>query len=305
MLTGEPSDATEIPAIVETLTDADMVLVLPQPYAPVFEDEVNEDNEYRCFVLDPELSENRYITAMAPIVEQKAMVHHIVLFTKNVHDIQESETAPEGYDCIDGGMTDGVNGMVAAWAPGALPIEFPEGYGMRIGPNDRLVMQIHYYRSGPDLIGLTDQSAYAFRTVEDVEHTVMMYPLGTSDFTIPAGDPSYTAGFEWPIPAPISFDIIAAFPHMHTLGTGYKMFADTAASGRECLLQSNRYDFDNQQTYVFKEAIHIASGDTIGFDCTWDNSSGNPNQFYDEPQDIRYGERTNEEMCFTFTLVGI
>jgi hypothetical protein len=304
-LEGDPADAPEREPINDTLSDPDLVVTLPTPYTPLYEDEDNPGNEYRCFVIDPELSENLYITAMAPIVDKKSMVHHIVLFTKSASDIPAHENVPEGYDCIGGGMADGVNGMVSGWAPGALPIEFPEGYGMRLGPNDRLIMQMHYYQSGPEVVGLADQTGYAFRTVEDVDHTVMMYPLGITNFTIPAGNANYTDGFEYPMPPPLSFDILAAFPHMHVLGSGYKMFADTAAGGRQCLVESDKYDFDNQQTYLFKEPVHIDSGDTIGFDCTWDNSADNPNQFFEEPQDIGYGERTNEEMCFTFTLVGI
>jgi hypothetical protein len=307
-LDGDPADAPEPFAITDTLADPDLVLTIPAPYTPLYEDEANPGNEYRCFVIDPEIEETRYITAMAPMVDQKAMVHHIVLFTKDISQISASEQGPDGYDCIDGGMADGVNGMVAGWAPGALPVEFPqepESFGMRLGVNDRLIMQMHYFQSGPDVVGLADQSGYSFRTQEDVDRTVMMYPLGTTDFTIPAGDPAYTAGFEWDMPAVFSFDILAVFPHMHMLGTGYKMWVDTAEAGRQCLAQSSQYDFDNQLTYLFNEPVSIQGGDTIGFDCTWDNSVDNPNQHFDVPQDIGYGERTNEEMCYAFTLIGI
>ena len=82
---------------------------------------------------------------------------------------------------------------------------------------------------------------------------------------------------------------------MHVLGSGYEMYADTAADGRQCLLRSDQYDFDNQVTYMFKEPVSIEGGDLISFECTWDNSAENPDQFYDDPQDISYGERTNEE----------
>jgi hypothetical protein len=305
-LDGDPMDEPEAFVVTDTLANPDLVVTIPAPYTPLYEDEANPGNEYRCFVIDPELDGTRYITALAPIVDQKSMVHHIVLFTKNLSDIPESDLGPDGYDCIDGGMADGVNGMVAGWAPGALPVEFPQGsesFGMRLDVDDRLIMQMHYFQSGPEVVGLADHSGYAFRTQEEVDRTVAMYPLGTQSFTIPAGNPAYTAGFEWNMP--LSFDILAVFPHMHMLGSGYKMWADTAEDGRQCLAQSNQYDFDNQLTYLFNEPISIESGDTIGFDCTWDNSADNPNQHFEIPQDIGYGERTNEEMCFTFTLIGL
>ena len=46
-------------------------------------------------------------------------------------------------------------------------------------------------------------------------------------------------------------------------------------------------------------------GDEIYFECTWDNSSNNPNAYYDTPQNVGYGERTDEEMCYAFTLISI
>jgi hypothetical protein len=70
-------------------------------------------------------------------------------------------------------------------------------------------------------------------------------------------------------------------------------------------LESDGYNFDNQLTFMYKEPFAVNGGDTLGFECTWDNSAENPDQFYDTPQDIRYGERTDEEMCFVFALIGL
>jgi hypothetical protein len=271
----------------------------------LFEDEENPGNEYRCFVIDPELEDNVYITAMAPTLDQKALVHHIVMFTKNVNDIPPEEAGPEGYDCIDDGMATGVNGMIAGWAPGALPVEFEEGMGMKLGPNDRLILQMHYFQSGPEVVGVADQSGYAFRVVDEVERSVRMYPMGLFSFTIPAGDASYSEGFELQLPSFLSFDILGVFPHMHRLGSGYRMWADKPDEETTCLLESDGYNFDNQLTFMYKEPFAVNGGDTLGFECTWDNSAENPDQFYDTPQDIRYGERTDEEMCFVFALIGL
>jgi hypothetical protein len=308
-LEGDPADTPEFQPIVETLVDPDLVVHIPEPYIPLYEDEDNPGNEYRCFVIDMELEDSLYITSMAPIVDQKSMVHHIVLFTKDVDDIPEEELGPEGYDCIDAGMADGVNGMVAGWAPGAVPVEFPEGFGMRMSPDDRLVLQMHYYQSGPDMVGVADQTGYAFHTTDSVDRSVLMFPIGNTSFEIPAGAAAYSDSAEFPLtylPAGLSVDILGTFPHMHVLGSGYRMWINTGGlGGDQCLVESDAYDFDNQQTYFFEDPVTVTSADTIGFECTWDNSADNPNQLFDEPQTIRYGERTNEEMCFAFTLIGL
>ena len=57
--------------------------------------------------------------------------------------------------------------------------------------------------------------------------------------------------------------------------------------------------------YMFKEPVRVENGSTIHIECTWDNSASNPNQYSDPPQTVYYGERTDEEMCFSFTYVGL
>jgi hypothetical protein len=66
-----------------------------------------------------------------------------------------------------------------------------------------------------------------------------------------------------------------------------------------------RYDFANQQSYLFEWPIELEPDDRISFSCTWDNSADNPDQLQDPPQDVRYGERTDEEMCYGFTFIQL
>jgi hypothetical protein len=77
------------------------------------------------------------------------------------------------------------------------------------------------------------------------------------------------------------------------------------ADGTEaCIVASDRYDFNNQLTYGFTAPVHVSSGTAINLSCTWDNSAENPNQMHDPPSNVRYGERTDEEMCYAFSLVS-
>ena len=55
-------------------------------------------------------------------------------------------------------------------------------------------------------------------------------------------------------------------------------------------------DFNNQLTYQWLEPIDFKPGDTLEYACTWDNSTGDAV--------VKYGERTDEEMCYFFTIVG-
>ena len=300
---GDPADDPGIEPVSGELSAPDLEVLMEHAYSPAFADEANPGNEYRCFVADPGLDQDAFITAMAPIVDQEALVHHIVLATVDTDDVTEDMRAPGGWDCIDGrGGVDADGSMLAAWAPGMLPIEFPEGYGMRIGADQELIFQMHYYDAGT-VSGVEDRSGYAFRLADSVDDQVYMAPLGISDFLIPAGEASHSDGEAF-LNEYADLTIHGVFPHMHQLGTSYAMKVVEQDGSETCLVEGD-YDFNNQLTYVFDELAAFPMGSTAEYSCTWDNSADNPNLPYDEPVDTTYGERTDEEMCFMFTLVSV
>jgi hypothetical protein len=297
---GDAADAVSAEPVETELSDPDLTLYLPAAYTPTYEDTANPGNEYRCFVLDPQLEETIYLTAMAPIIDQAAIVHHEVLFTMPRSSMSDADLDPSGYDCISGVGGEELDGMIAAWAPGMLPIHFPEGTGMRLSPDDVLVMQMHYY-SGPDTIGLSDQSGYAFQTASSVDKRIYMAPLGIFDFSIPADNDSYTDGGSFPN-SYIDMTIYGIFPHMHVLGSRFEASLEHDDGTETCLVEGD-YDFNNQMTYQFVEPVEFEQGARINFECTWNNSTSNE-ALEGEPQTTHYGERTDEEMCFFFSLIS-
>ena len=306
---GDSADAIEIDFNQYTLQEADLEITITEPYVPIYDKPEDLDNEYRCFVLEHGKSENFYIEALYPKVDNTSIVHHIVLAKASRDSLIEGADTPQGIDClggaqdlVDSGSNGVVDGMVAAWAPGAAPIIF-EDAGILIRPNEVFILQMHYYKGGtPE--GAKDQSGYFMKTTSNVSKNVLMAPYGYYDFLIPAGDSDYTHGERFEVPADIT--IWATFPHMHLLGTGYHLSVTRGNSGEEeCVVESDNYDFNNQLTYQFTDPIKVYEGDEIYFECTWDNSAENPNAYYDTPQDVGYGQRTDEEMCYAFTLISI
>lgn len=299
---GDPADAVEIEPLTDTLDEVDLEVRMEAPYTAAFADTRNPGNEYRCFYLDPG-DEDIYISALHPIVDNTAMVHHAVLFTVPDAAVPQG-VGPEGLDCIDNSA---VNGMIAGWAPGMLPVELPEGAAIKVGAAQTLVLQMHYYDDGSGGSHV-DQSGYSFDLVEadQVRDEVFMMPFGSFNFNIPAGDEAYSHSTSQTFPRGFSgAKLYGTFPHMHVLGSGYRMWVERGEGGEDCLAESDRYDFENQMTYMFPEPIDVAGGDTLHLECTWNNSSSNPDLIHDPPKDTRYGERTDEEMCFAFTLVSL
>lgn len=309
MPAGDIRDTPEDPDYPsEEVEDPDLVVTIPA-YTPTWWDTQNPGNEYRCFVLDTGADEEIYISEMGAVIDNRELVHHVVLFAAEEDQIPTDHDDEPGFDCIDdsfiGGDSVGSilagNGMLGGWAPGALPISFDEGVGLRLTPDQKLVLQMHYFRSGSESDGQTDESGWAFKLAEDVHTPVLMAPMGAYGFRIPADDAAYEHSSGFVLPADVTLH--GVFPHMHVLGTSYEMTA--TYNGEETCIARGEFDFDNQLNYQFVDPVEIDANSIWEMSCTWDNSSENPNQFYDPPRDISYGERTDEEMCFGFSLLSL
>lgn len=311
---GEPNGEVAVAELDETIANPDLVIKAPAAYAPTYSNPNEPGNEYRCFALRPGLTSNKYITALAPVLDKRAMVHHIVAYRMAPDHLPAAgKSYPEdGWSCIDM-VNAGVSvtgdprqsdGMIVAWAPGTGAFNFPAGTGLSLKSTDVVVLQIHYFASGRVAAGTKDQTGFAFKLVDSVPTPIAIAPVGKSAFTIPAGDPAYSlTGSFGPVALPLT--IYGTMPHMHVLGTGYELSVRNVDASQNCVAKADRYEFANQVTYLFKNPVVVPAGAKVDFRCTWDNSAANPNQFYTPPVAISYGERTDQEMCYAFTLIGL
>jgi len=300
---GDPADAVAVQQLHLELESPDMVVQLPEPYTPNFDEPDSPGNEYRCFLLEHDQTETFYISQMAPVLDAARLIHHIVVYRVSENSVPADYDPAVGYECQDdAGKV--LPGMIAGWAPGMLPIEFEPGTGVRVDPGSRIGLQFHYFRADPADEGTADQSGYSFEFTSEVKSEARMFPVGTTSFTIPAGDASFTREGTSSMPPGFgSATIHGVMPHLHVLGSAFRMWVGRDEN-EECIVEMHDYDFDNQLTYMLDPPIHIDPGERIHYSCTWDNSAENPDQMFQPPRDIRYGERTDEEMCFGFTLMS-
>jgi len=299
---GSEDDAQIYDRTEFVLENPDLIVQLKEPYVPSFGNEGNLGNDYRCFSLEHNQSETFYITDLHPQIDQKGLVHHVVLGKATAAGILEGSADPKGVDCINGASfvsgDVGEVGMLGAWAPGMSPVRLDDNAGLLVKADEYIVLQIHYFLSDNVPINTPDQSGYAFNiTKENPEHVIQMVPLGITQLEIPAGEESHTISNSFSLP--LKVNLWGVFPHMHILGAGYQM-----KIGDQCIVESDRYDFNNQLTYMFSNPVEIAAGEEISWSCTWNNSTSNPNLIHTPPIDVSYGERTDEEMCFAFSLIS-
>ena len=293
------------------------------------------NDTFKCFVLDPKITATTYLTATNFVPTNKTIVHHALAFA-----IPATAKVPgDTYDCFGGPGIDNPT-LVAAWAPGGIPSEYPPNVGVSLEAGTRFVMQVHYH---PHANGTKDPDATAFEyrvtttapSYEAVPTLIGNFkdavgadgrglepgpddPGGTPTFMIPAGAASHVETMHFVMPSfglvtPI-IHILGIGAHMHLAGRDEKITI-TKGGTESCLMQEPAWSFNWQRGYAYDAPIEslpsIAPGDVLRMRCTYDNTMQNldlaaarSEAGMTQPTNISLGESTTDEMCLgAFTFV--
>lgn len=127
------------------------------PYRPVSRNKATDD--YRCFLLDPSLTEDSFVTSTRIEPGVASLVHHVILFRVAPASVADAERLDregpgQGWTCFGGtgvrqsggggtGFLDSA-GWISAWAPGSRGDRQAAGTGVPLAKGSRIVMQVHY-----------------------------------------------------------------------------------------------------------------------------------------------------------------
>jgi hypothetical protein len=112
-------------------------------------------DDYRCFVLDPRLAKDEFVTGFDITPGQPAEVHHVILFRVPPSAVaaaraRDAESGGNGWTCFGGtglgsrGATLDDAPWVGAWAPGGRENVLPADVGIPMERGSQLIMQVHY-----------------------------------------------------------------------------------------------------------------------------------------------------------------
>jgi mono/diheme cytochrome c family protein len=241
---------------------------------------------YACYRFDP--TPGRATTAIVPRVDNKKIVHHMILFIAKDATVG---TAPQG-GC-EAEMS-ALWRMVYGWAPGGQPLTLPPDVGLQLAPDEHFVLQVHY--SNPDgLVDAKDTTGVDLCTTSTppkYEADVMAF--GSTKFTIPPRG-KLDLSCEYTIPPTFgTFHVIATLPHMHQLGTSTSnvLFKGGNREGLGIDLGAvPNWDFGLQLWKVVTATI--APGDVVRTKCSFINPTD---------REVKQGENTADEMCLDFAL---
>ncbi len=290
------------------LEDADITVTPETSYTVT-----SGPDDFRCFVLDPQLTEDRYLKALDVVPGNNRVVHHVLVFLDTERESESLDDGEGSYDCFG---SSGVNaGPLAGWAPGMTSLALPDEAGMPLPAGSLLVMQVHYHPT-PEGTAEEDATTLQLRTTTDVPSwQAGVYLLGNfsqqyhgdrdymadgdglqpgvndrtseAEFRIPAGEAAHVETMRYTfvdLYGLSAIKILGVASHMHYVGTD--LFTEVnhkeARNGepqREGLLQTPAWDFNWQRTYFYdvpiEEAPEVREGDEMWIRCTYDNTLDN------------------------------
>jgi mono/diheme cytochrome c family protein len=253
---------------------------------------------YRNFVLPVVFKEERWVTATEVAAQNRAIVHHVIAYI----DPEGQSVALDAQDPEPGFTSTGAGAgfspalFLGGWAPGNKPHLAAPGTAVRIPAGSRLVLQVHYHKSGkPE----TDRTRIGLHLAKGpVEKRIRIAPVLNQRMEVPAGAArqEVTATMRLPMDA----HAYSITPHMHLLGREMKVTATLPDGTVKPLIWIPDWNFNWQETYLFREPVALPRGTKIDVTAYYDNSEQNPNNPNRPPKTVRWGEETTDEMCIAF-----
>lgn len=165
-------------------------LAMPEPYTPSAPTYGTDD--YRCFLLDPELDRRTFVTGVDVRPGHEETVHHVILFRVEPDQVaaanaMDSGEPGQGWTCFGGtGLSSGVGDQLdgapwlGAWAPGGGERVMGKDIGIALEKGSRVIMQVHYNLlagQSPDVSAARLRVAAGDRDLKPLETMLLPAPV--------------------------------------------------------------------------------------------------------------------------------
>jgi hypothetical protein len=310
-------------------------LSMRQPYTPAAAN--GGTDEYRCFLVDPKLTADEFLTGSQFEPQNAAIVHHAIFFRLNPAQVPtarqvDAQDQGEGWRCFGDAGIDAGAAWVAHWAPGADETVLAPDIGYPMPRGSQLVMQVHY-----NLLGGTrgaDQSRIRLRLTDrtDLKRLdTMLLPAPVELACAPdeSGPLCHRAAAVQDLISRFGQRSAAVADQLNRMcnqgqppsaaieqhcnhvapnaGTIYAVAGHMHLLGRSITIELNgrklldvpAYNFDEQAVIPLTEPVAVKAGDTVRVSCTHDVALRQrlPQLRNLPPRYVVWGEGTSDEMC--------
>jgi hypothetical protein len=248
----------------------DVRVAIPPPdpnYVDIVSPEVTieaGDERMYCFYIDNDLGEFAVSTMEAL---QGQYGHHIVLLTT---------VEPE-----PGGTFEDCSAQEEMWKfrSFVLPIEMPDGYGIKVPAGLQYVMQIHYVNAGEQPILVRDVAR--LRRVEPANVETWVATLTTNSLRLSVPPGPGTEQFDCTLQQDL--DLLLVGGHMHESGTRFSIEVGSSASALERLYLVDPWKPSYRDlppvSLFFDAPVHVTAGTIFRTTCEWMNTGSSPLEF--------------------------
>jgi mono/diheme cytochrome c family protein/tetratricopeptide (TPR) repeat protein len=279
------------------LGQPDLVLEMP-----AFEVPASGPDVFRNFVIPTRLTEDRWVRGIEFRPSARRVVHHAIF----AHVPGGSRAALDGADGRPGFGGLGAVGVVndgadsaglGGWAVGATPMMLPEVLTARLPKGSDFLLQMHFHPSGKveterSLIGIYFADTGPDRDVVSITLPAL-FGFGAG-IDIPPGEKRYTIQDSFTLPGDAR--VYMAGAHAHYLAREMKATATLPDGSARQLLWIHDWDFNWQDSYLYKEPFVLPKGTRVDVTLTYDNSADNPKNPISPPRRALFGEQSFDEM---------
>ena len=262
-----------------------------EPYEANF---ATSSDDYRCFIVEPNVEEEGYLTGFEVLPSNREIAHHMILYAprdsnalNQAYAKDEADPGP-GYSCYGDPGVD--NRMIAPWAPGSDQWFYPEGTGVRMEEGQILILQMHYSNASEDPLDSTTVNLHIQETIDKELYTEFFVH---SDIEIPANTTDHIEKSKKKVSTYSGYDgpilLQSIGPHLHKLGVSSSAKVIREDGTEECLIDVPNYDFNWQRVYTYSNPILLNPNDKLEIECVFDSTGVD--------QTTYWGDGTSDEMC--------
>jgi hypothetical protein len=261
-------------------------------------------DEYRYFVIPTGLTEKKDLVALEMRPGNTQIVHHALFWADDTGTAAalDAQTPEYGYDGsqVSGGGINNFDDQLPGYVPGVRPHVLNNGIAQQVPANADLVVQIHY---APTTSDEPDSSTFnLFFADKPATRYLQSYIMLPFAGTLENGPffiyPNQEHEFHGTLTVPSDVSMVGIAPHMHLLGTHWRVYAVKPDGDTIPLVHIPDWDFNWQGGYYFKNLIYLPKNTVIHAFAGYDNTLNNPNNPSNPPKFTTWGESTTDEMYY-------
>lgn len=280
------------------LGQPDLILEMPAG----FDLPASGPDVFRNFVVPTKLAEDKWVRGIEFRPSARKVVHH-ALFAQVTGGSLAARDGADGRPGFGGMGAVGVindrggSRSLGGWAVGATPTMFPEGFAALLPKGSDFLLQMHFHLSGKpetekSLIGIYFADKAPQKNLFSVELPAL-FGVGAG-IDIPPGETRFAIRDSFTLPGEVS--VYSAIAHAHYLAKEMKATATLPDGSTRPLLWIRDWDFNWQDTYVYKKPFTLPKGTRMDVTITYDNSADNPRNPITPPRRALWGEQSFDEM---------